>query len=101
MCKNVLKYQMPDAAVRRGIWESCLPKEIPADNLDVDYLAGQFDFTGGMIKNVVLNACVTALYERKSLDMRHVLRAVSAEYEKMEQSVSADIWGEYGYLMDF
>lgn len=39
--------------------------------------------------------------KRKSLDMRHVLRAVSAEYEKMEQSVSADIWGEYGYLMDF
>lgn len=98
--KYVLKYQLPDEAIRRSIWESCLPPELPGAELNVDYLAGQFEFTGGMIKNVVFNACVMAKYEGGQLDMEHILRAIRAEYEKMEWTVSKGMWGEYEYLMD-
>lgn len=100
--KYVLKYQMPDESIRRSIWESCLPPEtgLPAAGLDIAYLAKQFEFSGGMIKNVVLSACVMALYEKKQIDMAHMLRAVRAEYKKMEWAVSGDMWGEYGYLME-
>lgn len=98
--KYVLRYQAPDAALRHSIWEACLPPGRPAGELDVAYLARQFDFTGGIIKNVVYAACVMALHEHAALTMEHVLRAVRAEYEKMERTVTEDMWGEYGYLME-
>lgn len=97
--KYVLKYQMPDEAIRRSIWESCLPAEQFQEEIDIDYLASQFEFTGGMIKNTVLNACVTAVHSGEKLSMEHLLWAIRAEYEKMEWPVSAEIWGEYRYLM--
>lgn len=42
--KYVLKYQPPDAEIRRSIWEDCLPPQLPRGELDLDYLACQFDF---------------------------------------------------------
>ncbi len=98
--KYVLKYQPPDAGIRKSIWESCLPPELPREELDLDFLARQFDFTGGMIKNVGYVACVMAVHQGKILCMEHILTAVRAEYEKMERTVTKDIWGEYGYLME-
>lgn len=97
--KYVLKYQEPDEKIRREIWESCLPPELPREELDLDYLAEQFDLTGGMIKNVILNACVTALREQSVLGMRQVLLAIRTECEKMERSLGEEVWGEYGYLL--
>ena len=97
--KYVLKYRMPDEAIRRSIWESCLPAEQFREEVDIDYLAAQFEFTGGMIKNVVLGACVSAVHRGEQLGMEHLLLAIRAEYEKMEWPVAAGIWGEYEYLM--
>ena len=97
--KYVLKYEMPDMAIRHSIWVSNLPKEQFREELDINYLAAQFEFTGGMIKNVILSASVAAVYEKNRLSMEHLLQAVRAEYEKMEWPVLAGMWGEYEYLM--
>ena len=97
--KYVLKYGMPDQTIRHSIWVSNLPKEQFREDLDIDYLASQFEFTGGMIKNVVLGASVAAVYEKSRLSMEHLLQAIRAEYEKMEWPVTAGMWGEYEYLM--
>lgn len=97
--KYVLKYEMPDKDIRHSIWVSNLPKEQFREELDIDYLASQFEFTGGMIKNVALSASVAAVYEDNRLNMEHLLQAVRAEYEKMEWPVTAEMWGEYEYLM--
>lgn len=97
--KYVLKYQEPDEKVRREIWESCLPPELPREELDLDFLARQFELTGGMIKNVVLNACVLALREESVLGMRQMFLAVRMEYRKMERSISEEAWGAYGHLL--
>ena len=97
--KYVLKYHIPDKDIRCSIWESCLPAEEFRDFLDIIYLAEQFEFTGGMIKNVVLAACVVAMRDGNLLSMEHILQAIRAEHEKMEWPVSAETWGAYGYLM--
>lgn len=97
--KYVLKYQSPDAAMRRSIWENCLPPELPCEDLDLDYLAKQFDFTGGIIKNVIYTACIMAVHDNKKLCMEHILYAVRAEYEKLERPVIKDMWGEYEEFM--
>lgn len=97
--KYVLKYRMPDEGIRYCLWESCLPAEQFREELDIDYLARQFEFTGGMIRNVALSASVTAVYEERLLSMEHLLQAIREEYEKMEWPVSDGMWGEYGYLI--
>lgn len=98
--KYVLRYQEPDEEMRRRMWESCLTPQLPREAIDTDYLARQFPLSGGVIKNVIQSACISAVYEERPLCMEHVLRAVRMEYEKLERSISPQMWGEYGYLMD-
>lgn len=98
--KYVLKYREPDAAMRKKLWESCLVEELPRERLDTDYLAKQFAFSGGVIKNVIQSACISAVYEERPLCMEHVLAAVRMEYEKLERNITPELWGEYGYLAE-
>ena len=98
--KYVLSYQEPDEAMRKKMWESCLTPSLPRETIDTDYLASRFALSGGVIKNVIQSACIAAVYERCPLKMEHVLRAIRMEYEKMERSVTPELWGEYGYLME-
>lgn len=98
--KYVLKYQTPDARLRRSIWESCLTPELPREDLDVEYLARQFDFTGDTIKNVMYTACVTAVHEGTRISMKHIMKAILSEYDKIDRAATEDMWGEYGYLME-
>lgn len=98
--KYVIKYQEPGEKMRKQIWENCLVKELPREEIDISYLARQFAFSGGVIKNVVQSACISAVYEGRPLSMEHVLRAVRMEYEKLERSMTPEMWGEYGYLME-
>jgi len=56
-----VRFDPPDRAMRRGIWERLLPAKLPlADDVNLDELAGE-ELTGGEIKNVVLNAARLAL----------------------------------------
>ena len=98
--KYVLKYQEPDAVMRKKIWESCLVLSLPRETIDTGYLARQFALSGGEIKNVMQSACICAVYEGRTLNMAHVLRAIRMEYEKLERNITPEFWGEYGYLME-
>lgn len=96
--KYAIRFLPPDEEQRLAIWKSCIPEELPCGDLDLPYLAKQFDFSGGTIKNVLLNSCVIALAQNEPLNMLHILKAVRNEYIKMDRPVSSSIWGEYGYL---
>lgn len=97
--KYVIRFQPPDEAQRLAIWKSCLVPELPANQLDLPYLARQFDFSGGTIKNILLNACAISVCENEILNMRHILKAVKAEYLKMDRIIDTSMWGEYAYLI--
>ena len=48
----------PDYEARLKLWKLHLPSSIPgASDIDLERLAEGFSFTGGQIRNVVLNAC--------------------------------------------
>lgn len=97
--KYVIRFQPPDEAQRLAIWKSCLTPELPVGQLDLPYLARQFDFCGGTIKNILLNACAISVCEDELLNMRHILKAVKAEYLKMDRIIDTSMWGEYAYLI--
>jgi len=59
-----VKFDKPDFEAREKIWDVHIPDELPlSDDVDVSELAEMYEFTGGQIKNVVMNAARTALYE--------------------------------------
>lgn len=97
--KYIIHFQNPTEEQRKRIWMSCFPEQLPVDDdLDFDYLAEKFEFSGGTIKNVVLNACAIALYEGKPLNMLHILKSTKSEYQKIGRNVDRTFWGEYGFL---
>ena len=55
-------FESPSAALRKRIWQVHLPETVPcSQDVDLDLLARQYDFSGGYIKNAVLVAINRAL----------------------------------------
>jgi hypothetical protein len=52
-------------------------------DLDYEWLAQQFQITGGNIKNIVLNAAFFAAADGGVIGMAHVLRGARREFEKI------------------
>ncbi|MBT9558526.1 MAG: ATP-binding protein, partial [Myxococcales bacterium] len=62
-----LAFEVPDAALRRQIWEVHLPPEVPVQGeIDLDHLASTYDFAGGTIKNAILMGVNRALARRSA-----------------------------------
>ncbi|MBQ9505386.1 MAG: ATP-binding protein [Lachnospiraceae bacterium] len=98
--RYVVNYENPDEALRRAIWAGCLKEGVPHGDIDLDYLAAQFDkFTGSVIKTVFLNACAYAAGRNESLEMLHIVHALKHELEKASSvTFTRDELGKYAYL---
>jgi SpoVK/Ycf46/Vps4 family AAA+-type ATPase len=79
----VIDFPFPDETERRRIWECCLPAGAPREaGIDFERL-GQFQLSGGHIRNVVLHAAFLAAAEDGPIGMGHMLQAVRREHYKM------------------
>ena len=86
--KYVVEFQFPDAATRELLWRRTIPKDTPlGDDVDIPFLAEKFEFSGGNIKNCILNAAFLAASEEPGTKvyMRHYLKAIRYEYIKTGQ----------------
>jgi len=63
-----IELPLPDEDCRRQLWKLHLPESIPgSEQIDIDYLAKKYLFSGGQIRLVVMNACSAAIIrEEKS-----------------------------------
>ena len=97
--KYILQFSVPSADVRRQIWESCFPEKMPkAAEIDFDYLAQQFDFSGANIKNVVVAAAFLAAAEQQPVQMKHILLSIENEYMKFQKHILPGEFGKYSSL---
>nr|MCR4892163.1 hypothetical protein [Lachnospiraceae bacterium] len=96
-----IRYENPDEAIRKEIWESCLLDRIPKGEIDTAFLSSQFDtFTGSVIKTVFLNSCAHAAASGQELNMAHIMYAVRHELEKTQTvAFTSDMLGKYAYLV--
>jgi ATPase family associated with various cellular activities (AAA) len=79
----IIDFPFPDEAERRRIWECCLPPGAPREaGIDFERL-GQFQLSGGHIRNVVLHAAFLAAAQDGPIGMSHMLQAVQREHYKM------------------
>ena len=82
----VVEFPFPDAAQRREIWQRAFPQDAPGrDGLDYDHLA-RFDVSGGMTRNIALNAAFLAAAADSQITMPLVLQAAQEEFRKLKQS---------------
>lgn len=96
----VIHFAFPDAGARRQIWKGIFPAQTPLDEgVDFDYLARQFEFSGGSIKNIAVAAAFMAAAEDVPVDMGHIVRAVKYETGKQGRIMRREDYGEYGFLL--
>lgn len=98
--RYVVEFVMPDMEMRREIWQGCFPKEVPTEDIDFNYLARNFELSGGNIKNIVLNAVFLAAEKDVPVNMMHILESLRMEKLKMGKVMIAKDFGEYGFYFE-
>ncbi len=92
----VVAFPVPDAADRERIWRGLFPPEAPlAGDVDFAFLAGQFELTGGHIRNCVLAAAFLAASAGEEVGMDHLVQAVARELEKLGRPLTRAAFADY------
>ena len=96
----VIHFPFPDPKSRKGIWENIFPHETPMDDdVDFDYLANQFEVSGGSIKNIAVTSAFLAAKSDKRVGMKHIIKGIKYELTKQGKVLIKEDFGEYGYLL--
>jgi ATP-dependent 26S proteasome regulatory subunit len=83
----VVQFPFPDGAQRAEIWRRIFPAQTPTEGVEVSKLA-RLSITGGNIHNIALYAAFLAADADEPVRMTHLLRAVRAEFTKIERPVN-------------
>ena len=79
----VVDFPFPEPADRVRLWKRLLPSAAPiAADVDVDTLGARFELSGGSIRNASVAAAFMAADDGGVIEMRHLMRAIAAEYRK-------------------
>lgn len=93
---HVIEFPFPDAEHRERIWKRILPPAAPVSgDLDFGFLARQFEFTGGNIRNVALAAAFLAAEEGSAIKMEHCIIATAREMHKNGKLPSRSEFRDY------
>lgn len=96
----VVHFAFPNAVSRKEIWQKMFTKEVPiAKDVDFNFIARQFELSGGSIKNACLTAAFMAASENTDITMKHMIKSIEYEIKKQGKMVSKSDFGEYGYLL--
>jgi hypothetical protein len=83
----IVPFPFPAPAERARLWERAFPARAPVAKLDVDRLA-RFPASGGMIRNIALNAAFCAAGRGSEVTMELVLEMARVEFRKVEQPIN-------------
>jgi hypothetical protein len=91
----VVTFPFPSSAERRALWQRAFPEHAPMATLDLDRLA-TVAVTGGMIRNIALNAAYCAAGADQPVTMGLVLEMARVELQKMQLPVTDSdfVWQE-------
>ncbi|MGE0642602.1 MAG: ATP-binding protein [Nitrospira sp.] len=79
-----VEFPFPSVEDRLRIWQGLWPLETPrCPDLNFDFMASQFEVSGGHIRNVALAATFLAAEDQAPVSMTHLLAAARREYQKI------------------
>ena len=88
--------EQPDKKTRYSLWTTILPSTTPkAKNVDYRFLADKFELSGSNIKAILFNAAYMAGAENKPIGMKHIVRAMEYEFNKLGKLVNNSDFGKY------
>jgi Winged helix domain, variant/ATPase family associated with various cellular activities (AAA) len=92
----IVDFPIPDATLRRGLWDRCLGRRIPrAADLDLDFCADAFELSGGNIRSAVVSAAYLAAKEDRSVRTADLVAGVYQEYRKLGRLTLETEFGKY------
>ena len=95
-----VKISFPDESARCQIWESILSNaKLNISENTVSGLAKQFELSGSNIKSAVRNAAFIAMSAGEPMGIKHIIKAVKLEYEKLGKIANAGNFGQFSYLL--
>ncbi len=99
---HTVEFPFPDADYRERIWRAIFPADVPlADDVNLKFIARQFELAGGNIRNVALAASFLAAQNGGVVTMPHLVRAVAREYQKIGKLPSqADFRNYYDLIRE-
>ena len=98
----IVEFPFPDEKERLEIWKNVFPKPysyLKKDDIDFEFLAGQFKTSGAMIKSIALSAAFLAASESSKIEMKHLIRATKRELEKKGKPILKADFGKYYELI--
>ena len=98
--RYLVEFPIPDVETRKEIWRSSFTEQVPKEELDFDFLAANFELSGGIIKNIVLNAIFSAAQQGKEVEMIHILESLKNEKAKIGKPMIKKDLAKYEYLFD-
>lgn len=97
--KYIIRFTFPQKEQRTLLWEKVFPRQMPLQkDIDIAYLADNFELSGASIKNIALNAAFIAASRQETTGMEHIVTALQQEYEKSGKILGkAELKEYYGY----
>jgi SpoVK/Ycf46/Vps4 family AAA+-type ATPase len=83
----VVPFPFPDQVLREAIWRTAFPARTPRGAVDYGKLA-RLGVTGGIIRNIAINAAFHAAEQDEPISMHHLLRAARDDASKRERPLS-------------
>lgn len=91
-----LDFPFPDAERRAKIWRGVLPAQAPlAEDVDLDFLARQFELSGANIRNAALAGAYLAAEDGNAIRMGHLILGTARELQKLGKLPSRAEFGKY------
>ena len=103
--RYIIEFPIPDESQRKLIWQQSIPSSVDSSNIDIEFLAKQFQLTGGNIRSVVFNAALQSAHNLKPgirgrITMESLLIAVKREYDKIKGPVTLEQFGPYRDIIE-
>jgi len=97
---HIVEFPFPDAELRERIWKGLIPASAPmAADVNLPFLARQFELAGGNIRNIALAAAFLAAESGCEIAMEHFIRATARELQKLGKLPSRSEFREFYDLL--
>ncbi len=97
--RYIVEFPQPTQELRLEIWRSVFAPEVPLGNVDLEFLAEQFELTGGSIKNIALNATFLAASDNRPVGIKDILLSIRNENSKLGKTMLLHDFDKYAVLM--
>jgi SpoVK/Ycf46/Vps4 family AAA+-type ATPase len=100
----IIEFPIPGLKERQRIWQMVFPEKVDVSDIDFQYLAKQFQLSGGYIRSIAFNACLRSAKADSSQSgskvlMPDLLMAVKRELEKMDRTAGDELFGKYSDMI--